>query len=147
MCEGLKDPLCSAFAGPFQCLRCVGRALSASDPTKVEKLATGFSGSGMGIDSQGNVWVKNRFGSSEQGKVAFGKVIETMKSGGNYDRVMAYAMLTQKGVPSVLRRLDNSFETLQLACSLRIPNCNPIIPQRNMSRSHFGASHFGAIDY
>ena len=34
----------------------------ASDPSKVEKFSTGWSGSGLNIDSQGNVWVTNRFG-------------------------------------------------------------------------------------
>ena len=36
----------------------------ASDPSKAEKFKTGCSGSGLGIDSQGNVWVTNRLGSS-----------------------------------------------------------------------------------
>ena len=36
----------------------------ASDPSKVETFKAGWSGSGLGIDSQGNVWVTNRFGSS-----------------------------------------------------------------------------------
>ena len=39
----------------------------ASDPSKVEKFKTGYSGSGLGIDSQGNVWVTNRLGSSMRG--------------------------------------------------------------------------------
>jgi hypothetical protein len=39
----------------------------ASDPTKVEKFKAGYSGSGLGIDSQGNVWVANRLGSSVRG--------------------------------------------------------------------------------
>jgi hypothetical protein len=29
----------------------------ASDPSKAEKFGTGWSGSGLGIDSHGNVWV------------------------------------------------------------------------------------------
>jgi DNA-binding beta-propeller fold protein YncE len=33
----------------------------------VEKLETGWSGSGMSIDSQGNVWVTNRLGNSISG--------------------------------------------------------------------------------
>src|SRR5215469_14895939 len=36
----------------------------AADPTKVETFKTGLSSSGLGIDSQGNVWVTNRLGSS-----------------------------------------------------------------------------------
>jgi streptogramin lyase len=40
-----------------------------SDPTKVEKFEAGFSGSGIAIDSQGNVWRADRFGSSERGRL------------------------------------------------------------------------------
>jgi hypothetical protein len=36
---------------------------SAADPSKVETFKSGFSTSGLGIDSLGNVWVTNRFGS------------------------------------------------------------------------------------
>lgn len=39
----------------------------AADPSKVEKLETGWSGSGMGIDSQGNAWVTNRLSKSISG--------------------------------------------------------------------------------
>ena len=35
----------------------------ASDPSKVEKFKVGFNSSGLAIDSQGNVWVTERFGS------------------------------------------------------------------------------------
>ena len=34
----------------------------ASDPSKVEKFKVGYNSSGLAIDSQGNVWVTNRFG-------------------------------------------------------------------------------------
>ena len=34
----------------------------ASDPSKVENFKTGINNSGLNIDSQGNVWVTNRFG-------------------------------------------------------------------------------------
>jgi hypothetical protein len=38
----------------------------ASDPSKAENFKTGgFNGSGLGIDSQGNIWVTNRFGTTE----------------------------------------------------------------------------------
>src|SRR5215469_13664680 len=39
----------------------------ASDPAHVETFKTGFSSSGLGIDSQGNVWITNRFGNSVDG--------------------------------------------------------------------------------
>ena len=49
----------------------------AADPGKVEKFEGGFSGSGMAIDSQGNVWRTDRFGSSENGRL---KLVELMAS-------------------------------------------------------------------
>jgi hypothetical protein len=41
----------------------------AADPSKAEKFYTGASPSGLGIDSQGNVWVTNRFGNGLLGKL------------------------------------------------------------------------------
>jgi hypothetical protein len=89
VCEGLKQPPCSAFMGPFhlgidqQDRIWVTSALGdwvarfpASDPTKVERFKTGYSGSGLGIDSQGNVWVTNRYGSSDQGKAGFDRTLK-----------------------------------------------------------------------
>src|SRR5271165_1725267 len=35
----------------------------ASDPSRAENFKVGFNSSGLAIDSQGNVWVTNRFGS------------------------------------------------------------------------------------
>ena len=46
-----------------------------SDPTKVEKFDAGYGGSGLAIDSQGNVWQADRFGSSEAGRL---KLVELM---------------------------------------------------------------------
>src|SRR5215469_3874769 len=39
----------------------------ASDPAHVETFKTGFSSSGLNIDSQGNVWITNRFGTGVLG--------------------------------------------------------------------------------
>ncbi len=47
----------------------------ASDPSKLEFLKAGWSGSGMAVDSLGNVWVTNRSGSSERGRL---KLLEAM---------------------------------------------------------------------
>jgi hypothetical protein len=47
----------------------------ASDPTKIETFKTGFSGSGLAVDSLGNVWIANRLGSSER---AHAKLLEAM---------------------------------------------------------------------
>ena len=55
----------------------------ASDPTKAEKFDTGWSGSGLGIDSQGNVWVTNRLRQSGAGRRVMADMIATLKLGGN----------------------------------------------------------------
>jgi hypothetical protein len=41
----------------------------ASDPTKAETFKAGFLGSGLAVDSLGNVWVTNKLGSSERGRL------------------------------------------------------------------------------
>ena len=61
-----------------------------SDPTKVEKFDVGFGGSGMAIDSQGNVWHAERFGVSERGRL---KLLEMMA---------AYAVKGEKAATEVL---------------------------------------------
>jgi len=112
LCEGFKDPPCKSFAGPFHLgidqqdriwvTSALGDSVTrfpASDPTKVETFKTGFSGSGLGIDSQGNVWVTNRLGSTARGGAVLEDVIKTMRSGGNFDEVLAHAMAKQKGGP------------------------------------------------
>ena len=48
-----------------------------SDPTKVDKFDVGYGGSGLAIDSQGNVWHADRFGTSENGRL---KLVELMAS-------------------------------------------------------------------
>jgi len=112
LCEGFKDPPCKSFAGPFHLgidqqdriwvTSALGDSVTrfpASDPTKVETFKTGFSGSGLGIDSQGNVWVTNRLGSTARGGAVLEDMIKTMRSGGNFDEVLAHAMAKQKGGP------------------------------------------------
>jgi streptogramin lyase len=76
VCEGDDAEPCKSFKAPFH----LGidqqdriwvsdsgtdhvTRFPASDPSKVETFKSGFSSSGLGIDSQGNVWVTNRFGS------------------------------------------------------------------------------------
>ena len=112
LCEGFKDPPCKSFAGPFHLgidqqdriwvTSALGDSVTrfpASDPTKVETFKTGFSGSGLGIDSQGNVWVTNRLGSTARGGAVLEDMLKTMRSGGNFDEVLAHAMAKQKGGP------------------------------------------------
>ncbi len=77
VCEGDSAEPCKSFKAPFHLgidqqdriwvsdggIDHVTR-FPASDPTRVETFKTGFSSSGLGIDSQGNVWVTNRLGNS-----------------------------------------------------------------------------------
>jgi hypothetical protein len=71
----------------------------ASDPTMAETFKAGYSGSGLNIDSQGNVWVTNRFGSGLHGFERLLKVGVTLLLGGNVDRTVAYTMFDQQGGP------------------------------------------------
>ncbi len=75
VCEGESAEPCKSFKAPFHLaidqqdriwvsnsgLPHVTR-FPASDPSKAENFTTGINNSGLNIDSQGNVWVTNRFG-------------------------------------------------------------------------------------
>jgi hypothetical protein len=70
----------------------------ASDPSKLEFFKAGWSGSGMAVDSLGNVWIANRSGSSER---AHAKILEAMaagKIGGNeaFGKVLVESWAGQK---------------------------------------------------
>ena len=83
VCEGDDAEPCKSFKAPFHLgidqqdriwvsdggIDHVTR-FPAADPSKVETFKTGFSSSGLGIDSQGNVWVTNRLGSDLVGMFA-----------------------------------------------------------------------------
>ena len=88
----------------------------ASDPSKVETFKTGWSGSGMAIDSLGNVWVTNKLGSSPRGAVKQLEMAAAFKFNFENDpdassrttKALVYAMVEQKsgfegGSVSVLR--------------------------------------------
>jgi len=74
VCEGDSAEPCKSFLGPFhlaidqQDRIWVSNASNkvtrfpAADPSKAENFKTGIVNSGLNIDSQGNVWVTNRFG-------------------------------------------------------------------------------------
>jgi hypothetical protein len=74
VCEGDNAEPCKSFLGPFhlaidqQDRIWVSNAsdkvtrFPAADPSKAENFKTGIVNSGLNIDSQGNVWVTNRFG-------------------------------------------------------------------------------------
>ena len=75
VCEGDDAEPCKSFRAPFHLgidqqdriwvsnsgVDHVTR-FPASDPSKVENFKVGYSSSGLAIDSQGNVWVTDRFG-------------------------------------------------------------------------------------
>jgi len=75
VCEGDKEEPCKSFRAPFHLgidqqdriwvsnsgVDHVTR-FPAADPSKAENFKTGINNSGLAIDSQGNVWVTNRFG-------------------------------------------------------------------------------------
>jgi hypothetical protein len=58
--------------------------IDASNPSKVENFKVGYSGSGLAVDSLGNVWITNKLGSSERGHL---KLLETLAASKiNFDR-------------------------------------------------------------
>ena len=74
VCEGDSAEPCKSFLAPFHLaidqqdriwVSNGGDKVTrfpAADPSKVETFKTGINNSGLNIDSQGNVWVTNRFG-------------------------------------------------------------------------------------
>jgi streptogramin lyase len=113
ICEGLEVEPCKSFAGPFHLgidqqdriwvTNGIGAWVTrfpASDPTRVEKFRTGFSGSGMAVDSKGNIWVTNRLGNSAQGQGVMEEMVKALKAGGNFDQVLTLAMAKQQGGPN-----------------------------------------------
>jgi len=108
VCEGRDVEPCKSFAAPFhlaidqQDRIWVSNGLEghvvrfpASDPSKVEKFSTGWSNSGLNIDSQGNVWVTNRLGNSWRKAPLMAELLVIALRGGNPDRDLALAMSKQ----------------------------------------------------
>jgi hypothetical protein len=108
VCEGRDVEPCKSFVGPFhlaidqQNRIWVSNAIAghvtrfpASDPSKVEKFSTGWSGSGLNIDSQGNVWVTNRLGNSARVTLVLADVAVKALRGENPDPTLARAMAEQ----------------------------------------------------
>jgi len=110
VCEGDTQEPCKSFLGPFhlaidqQDRIWVSNAFAdhvtrfpASDPSKAEKFKTGWSGSGLAIDSKGNVWATNRLGNSDRGMAVIGGMIAALKTGRNFDEVLSREMAKQRG--------------------------------------------------
>jgi hypothetical protein len=108
VCQGRDVEPCKSFVGPFhlaidqQNRIWVSNAIAghvtrfpASDPTKAEKFSTGWSGSGMNIDSQGNVWVTNRLGNSDRAALLVADLAARALLGGNPDPTLTRAMSKQ----------------------------------------------------
>jgi hypothetical protein len=75
VCEGDSAEPCKSFTAPFHLAIDQQDRIwvadssdkvtrfPANDPSKAENFKTGYLNSGLNIDSQGNVWITNRFGS------------------------------------------------------------------------------------
>jgi hypothetical protein len=110
VCEGRTVEPCKSFLAPFHLAidqqdriwvtNAFGAHVTrfpASDPSKVEKFSTGYSGSGMAIDSQGNAWVTNRLGSSAKAMFENVDNILVLKAGENADESLTGFMARQTG--------------------------------------------------
>jgi sugar lactone lactonase YvrE len=97
VCEGDSAEPCKSFLAPFHLAidqqdriwvsngnDKVTRFLAA-DPSKVETFKTGINNSGLNIDSQGNVWVTNRFGTGLLGMAHLVDMAVRLKLDGGED--------------------------------------------------------------
>lgn len=112
VCEGDAAEPCKSFKSPFhlaidqQDRIWVSNAASdhvtrfpASDPSKAERFKTGYSGSGLAVDSQGNVWVTDRFGSGVRGLAKLAELGVVQATGGDVDERLTRTMFAQRGGP------------------------------------------------
>ncbi len=112
VCEGESAEPCKSFKAPFhlgidqQDRIWVANSgvehltrFPASDPTKVENFKTGINNSGLGIDSKGNVWVTNRFGTGLLGMAHLVDMGIRLKTEGvaSASDFLTKTMSTQKG--------------------------------------------------
>src|SRR5262249_54969533 len=111
VCEGDSAEPCKSFLGPFhlaidqQDRIWVSNAnekvtrFPVSDPSKAENFKTGIVNSGLNIDSQGNVWVTNRFGGGLLGMFQLVDMAAHMKLAGieSATESLTTTMSRQKG--------------------------------------------------
>ena len=94
VCEGDSAEPCKSFTAPFHLA--IDRQdriwvsdssnhvfrFPASDPTRVDRFRVGYNNSGLNIDSQGNVWVTNRFGAGLLGLAHLADMAAHLKTEG-----------------------------------------------------------------
>jgi len=111
VCEGDSAEPCKSFLGPFhlaidqQDRIWVANAdnkvtrFPAADPSKAENFKTGIVNSGLNIDSQGNVWVTNRFGDGLLGMAHLVDMAAHLKAAGieSATEYLTTTMSKQKG--------------------------------------------------
>ena len=110
VCEGKDAEPCKSFMLPFhlgidqQDRIWVTNAgadhvvrFPASDPSEAQTFKSGYSGSGLAIDSKGDVWVTNRFGSGLRGLAKLIELGLVAKTGGNVDETLTRKMWEQNG--------------------------------------------------
>jgi hypothetical protein len=115
VCEGDTQEPCKSFKAPFhlgidqQNRIWVANSGSphvtrfpVSDPTKAENFKTGINNSGLAIDSGGNVWITNRFGTGPIGMLHFVQMGLHLKFKGVVaaSDYLTTVMSTQKGGPN-----------------------------------------------
>ena len=111
ICEGKDAEPCKSFTGPFHLAIDQQNRIwvanssdnvtrfPASDPAKAENFKTGLLNSGLNIDSQGNVWVTNRFGTGLLGMAHLVDMAVRLKTEGvnNASDFLTKTMSEQKG--------------------------------------------------
>jgi len=111
VCEGDSAEPCKSFSAPFHLaidqqdriwvsdssLHVI--RFQASDPTKTVRFDVRSNNSGLNIDSQGNVWVTNRFGSGPAGVAKMADMLVHLKTGGvlSASDFLTKTMSKQKG--------------------------------------------------
>jgi hypothetical protein len=74
----------------------------AADPSpgKVETFKTGFSPSGLAVDSKGNIWITCRLGTSPKGGEILKKMVDVAVKGGNPDPILTRALAELRTAPA-----------------------------------------------
>ena len=82
----------------------------ASDPSRVEFFKAGWSGSGLAVDSLGNVWIADRSGSSERARL---KLLEAMAAAKISHEAFAKVLAESRAAQKPGRESGGSFTVLR----------------------------------